>query len=312
MICVWSITNGDKVIQFSANKTKENENPDDGGKHSEVTAMTFDPTFRRLITAAKDGAVKIWNFNNGACLRELPVYDAMEITSVVCPKQKIVTGGWNKRITEYIDQSDDDATRWLMPPHRNDILHMALYPPHMLATCSYDGDIFIWSLDIGRLMYCLNVHTSIYPQTLTSWIGTSFSKYSHQATVKSSEEYLQEAANSSRRRGVICKMPGVNMLDIDTKPKVQFSSKPSTPTDEDTTNERSSPKSPKKLKKLELHINGGNEHSPVDTPQSVNYGRRKSVFYARYDDGEYAPPPTTKFQFAVEKLVFLQVRYLLQ
>ena len=257
MICVWSITNGDKCIQFSANKTMENENADEDGKHSEVTAMEFDPTYRRLITAAKDGAVKIWNFNNGACLRELPVYDATEITSIVCPKQKIVTGGWNKRLTEYVDQSDNDATRWLSPPHRNDILHMALYPPHMLATCSYDGDIFIWSLDIGRLMYCLNANTSVHPQTLTSWIGSSV-----QATSKSSEEYLREAAHTSRRRGVICRMPGANMLAEDD----------------------------------------GDSSTPG------NYDGRKSVFRTRYDDGEYAPPPTTTFQFAVEKLVFLQVK----
>ena len=287
MICVWSITSGDKAIQFSADKTQENENPDEGGKHSEVTSMTFDPTFRRLLTAAKDGAVKIWNFNNGACLRELPVYDATEITSIVCPKQKIITGGWNKRLTEYVDQSDNDAVKWLAPPHRNDILHMALYPPHMLATCSYDGDIFIWSLDIGRLMYCLNVNTSIYPQTLTSWIGSSV-----QATTKSSEEYLKQVAATSRRRGIICKMPGVDMLDLETKPKVQFSSKPESPADGESAGSL---------------ITGDDDVSPGASPQTAPHDRRKSVFKPRYDDGEYAPPPTTTLQFAVEKLVFLQV-----
>ena len=41
----------------------------------EISVMTFDPTLRRLITGARDGAVKIWNFNNGACLREMQVGD---------------------------------------------------------------------------------------------------------------------------------------------------------------------------------------------------------------------------------------------
>ena len=45
------------------------------GNH-EITAMTFDPTHRRLLTAAKDGSIKIWNFNNGALLGELQVCQA--------------------------------------------------------------------------------------------------------------------------------------------------------------------------------------------------------------------------------------------
>ena len=299
MICVWSIATGDKVIQFSANKTKVNENPEEGGKHSEITAMTFDPTFRRLLTAAKDGAVKIWNFNNGACLREFPVYDETEITSIVCPKKKIITGGWNKRLTQYIDDSDDDSVRWFLPTHRNDILHMAFYPPHMLASCADDGDIFIWSLDIGRLMYCLNVHTSIYPQTLTSWMGSSV-----HATNKSSEEYLQEAANASRRKGVICQMPGENMLDFDTKPKVQFSDTPTSITDNGDT------PSSKMVQQTEGVIDEGEEQSPSSTQSDSHHRvRRKSVFKPRYDDGEYAPPPAEKLDFAVEKLVFLQVSF---
>ena len=43
------------------------------GNH-EITAMTFDPTHRRLLTAGKDGTIKIWNFNNGALLDELQVF----------------------------------------------------------------------------------------------------------------------------------------------------------------------------------------------------------------------------------------------
>ena len=48
-------------------------------KCAEITAMTFDPSFRRLVTGGRDGSVKIWNFNNGACLRELETFDNMEV-----------------------------------------------------------------------------------------------------------------------------------------------------------------------------------------------------------------------------------------
>ena len=46
----------------------------------EITSMCFDPTKRRLITGSRNGSTKIWNFNNGACLRVFdPLYDG-EIT----------------------------------------------------------------------------------------------------------------------------------------------------------------------------------------------------------------------------------------
>eukprot|EP00955_Chlamydomonas_euryale_P098240 365129-Chlamydomonas_euryale.AAC.11 len=36
-----------------------------------LTALAFDPTRRRLLTGADDGAVKVWNFNSGSCIMKL-------------------------------------------------------------------------------------------------------------------------------------------------------------------------------------------------------------------------------------------------
>ena len=44
-----------QVMQFSAYKTRK----DGGTIDLEITAMVFDPTYRRLITAAKEGPVKV-------------------------------------------------------------------------------------------------------------------------------------------------------------------------------------------------------------------------------------------------------------
>ena len=43
----------------------------DQGKKLKITAGCFDSTLRRLITAAGDGSVSIWNFSNGQQLTEL-------------------------------------------------------------------------------------------------------------------------------------------------------------------------------------------------------------------------------------------------
>lgn len=41
--------------------------------------MAFDPTGRRLITGGRDGSIKLWNFNNGACLSVLENYYKAEV-----------------------------------------------------------------------------------------------------------------------------------------------------------------------------------------------------------------------------------------
>ncbi len=60
VVSVWDLDTGEKIIQFS--KCHGNV---------EITAMAFDSTGRRLITGARDGSIKLWNFNNGACLSNL-------------------------------------------------------------------------------------------------------------------------------------------------------------------------------------------------------------------------------------------------
>ena len=67
-MCVWDVETGEKVIQFSRLHGD-----------AEITAMAFDPTGRRLITSGQDGTVKLWNFNNGACLGQLDSPDKTEV-----------------------------------------------------------------------------------------------------------------------------------------------------------------------------------------------------------------------------------------
>ena len=49
----------------------------------ELTAMTFDPSGRRLITGGRDGSLKIWNFNNGACLNVLGSRFTLEVIPIL-------------------------------------------------------------------------------------------------------------------------------------------------------------------------------------------------------------------------------------
>ncbi len=59
-VCVWDISTGEKVIQFSKCHGDV-----------EITAMSFDSTGRQLFTGGRDGSIKAWNFNNGESIMVL-------------------------------------------------------------------------------------------------------------------------------------------------------------------------------------------------------------------------------------------------
>ena len=60
VVKLWDFETGNSVFEFSHAH---------GG--NAITTMTFDSTGRRLITGARDGRLKVWNYNNGHCLKTL-------------------------------------------------------------------------------------------------------------------------------------------------------------------------------------------------------------------------------------------------
>lgn len=73
-VSVWDVDTGSKIMQFSQ-----------AHGEAEITAMSFDPSGRRLITGGRDGTIKIWNFNNGACLSVLHNEDTAEVRTLLWP-----------------------------------------------------------------------------------------------------------------------------------------------------------------------------------------------------------------------------------
>ncbi|XP_077864869.1 WD repeat-containing protein on Y chromosome-like [Saccoglossus kowalevskii] len=161
IVSVWDLDNGTKTIQFSAHRCQERGVE----KSVEITTMTFDPSCRRLITGARNGTLKIWNFNNGACLRELQISDPYELTGIICSKHRIITTGWNRRITTYIDSEDENVGRQWPIRHNDDVLSLSYYAPNHIATSSYDGDIITWSLETGHMLTRMNATESVKTQT---------------------------------------------------------------------------------------------------------------------------------------------------
>ncbi|XP_067040016.1 cilia- and flagella-associated protein 337-like [Acropora muricata] len=193
VVCVWSLETGEKIIQFShAHGT------------SEVTAMRFDPSKRRLITGARDGTVKIWNFNNGCCLSQLKTIDDQEITAILCYKQMIITVGWNRKVAIYRDCREEEESEPRVWPHfhEDDILSAALYPNGLVATCAYDGVVKVWNIETGRVTcrlttkdYVMESKTSVIPDAVKKEV--SYSNAVIMAVKRSKEGNLERCCSDA-------------------------------------------------------------------------------------------------------------------
>ena len=53
-------------------------------------------------------------------------------------------------------QHDDDIVCQWQPEHQDDITSLSVYRENVMASSSYNGDIFIWAVSSGRVMCVLN------------------------------------------------------------------------------------------------------------------------------------------------------------
>ncbi|XP_069046236.1 cilia- and flagella-associated protein 337 isoform X2 [Lepisosteus oculatus] len=154
VVKVWDFDTGGQVFEFG-----------DAHGHSAITCMTFDISGRRLVTGGRDGCLKIWNFNNGHCLKILKKEgksdEVCDCTYVKVNRSNYVMAvGWDRRIDMYFDSNDDvhhiqnPQPYWqddLRSGHKEDILCIAQCPPSLLATSGYDGEIVVWNMVSGHI-----------------------------------------------------------------------------------------------------------------------------------------------------------------
>lgn len=170
-ISVWDLNTGNKLIQFKNAHTQLSGDCEEVGV--EITSMQFDPTQRRMVTGARDGTVKVWNFNNGACLQDLDAECDREITGLCFARDRIIVCGWNRKVAVFVDgeEGEDEPPKIWDKRHKEDILSVDYFDPQesphdvcIVATSSYDGDIYIWELETGHMMYRLNANDGTKPQ----------------------------------------------------------------------------------------------------------------------------------------------------
>ena len=71
--------------------------------NSTLSAWSFDNSGRRLLTGGQDGSLKMWNFNNGQCLKVFNGFGEDEITCVAYVQEGsnkyVAAGGWNSKVS---------------------------------------------------------------------------------------------------------------------------------------------------------------------------------------------------------------------
>ncbi|KAM3959580.1 WD repeat-containing protein on Y chromosome [Aphomia sociella] len=116
----------------------------------EITAACFDPGWQLLVTGARNGTLKVWNFNTGLCLRNMAIEHMCEVTSCFWIEGRILAVGWNRHVTEFEDTGTASSGKSWETRHSDDVLAAAARSPLSLATASYNSELLLWKLETGQ------------------------------------------------------------------------------------------------------------------------------------------------------------------
>ncbi|XP_065065751.1 WD repeat-containing protein on Y chromosome-like isoform X2 [Rhopilema esculentum] len=146
-IVVWDIETGKRMLHLKEVHDGE-----------ELSCMALDGLGERLITGARDGTTMIWNLTTGLLEKQVEAYEEAEITGIIAfpEREQILTVGWSRKLLMYSDTleggtSTADPTWSKLDSHTDDILSASYYPPNLIATSSFDGGVFIWSLEREKI-----------------------------------------------------------------------------------------------------------------------------------------------------------------
>lgn len=153
-IIIWDVWKGRKVNFISRAHTRV--------KHGEIqlleiTAGCFDPKHQFLLTAGDD-SLKVWNFNEGICLRTILV--DCRVTEVYWTRNRIfATIG--RSVTEFHDSNDykeqiNQGKSWRECHHGN-IVCTSFRDPDAIVTSCTSGDLIFWHFETGQPYLRFNV-----------------------------------------------------------------------------------------------------------------------------------------------------------
>ncbi|GIY80789.1 WD repeat-containing protein on Y chromosome, partial [Caerostris darwini] len=109
----------------------------------DVVAAGLEPSERRLITAGRDGSIKVWNFHMGICLKEFQAKFPVMTLSFL--NFDIFAAGSSGLITQFYDDGEGtiEDNEW-KPLNEETIVSIDNYGNNLVASASSEGEIVIW------------------------------------------------------------------------------------------------------------------------------------------------------------------------
>lgn len=147
-IIVWDIWNGRKVnwILRAHTGLRQGEM-----LPLEITAGTFDIRHQFLLTGAVDGSLRVWNFNEGICLRNLQIESRVE--EVFWTHQRIFAVGRDV-VTEFNDSNNykEQINRGKVYDrcHEGEVICASVRVPDTIVTSCTHGDLIFWGYETGQ------------------------------------------------------------------------------------------------------------------------------------------------------------------
>ncbi|XP_036073071.1 WD repeat-containing protein 49 isoform X2 [Oryzias melastigma] len=165
-----------------------------------ITRMELDSSHRKLITAASNGTIKVWNLLNGHNLLKLEPFSNSEVTGLAClHDDQLLAAGWSRRIVQYdIAKATDSEVNvkisWEVS--KSNIVTMSLCASlGLVATASHDGEILIWRTDTQKPL--LHIRNETQEKLLVD--GLLFLQRR-----STNEEFQTEAVLVSSQAGCVC------------------------------------------------------------------------------------------------------------
>lgn len=154
-IIIWDVWKGRKVNLITRAHTRV--------KHGEVllvaiTAGCFDPKHQFLLTAGETN-LKVWNFNEGVCLRNIMIEGSHHVKDVFWTSGRIFAIG--QSVNEFHDNNDHKAqinlgSAWERC-HQGEIICASVREQEAVVTSCTDGDLVFWNFETGRPYLRFNV-----------------------------------------------------------------------------------------------------------------------------------------------------------
>jgi WD40 repeat protein len=152
------------------------------GVQSRLNAITFTPDGHRLITAAADGVLRIWDVQTQSVTRQWQAhrrafkspYTGEEFSEggikdlAFSPDDHFLVTGGGDGTAKVWDFSDGKLVHTL--PHQFAVQRVTFLPDGALATSADDGALRLWNVSTGKLHATLQRLPSVAKQILT-WIA---------------------------------------------------------------------------------------------------------------------------------------------